>query len=430
MSNTMTVTNNPVHETYFRPLDFKIEDGRRAYVDANGTFRTAFDEQADGKHNKVAMDWRARCIPAAPLFDRVYDAAQHNIDIRTPESNVRITDALTLPDGTKFTHGGLRSLMFFAGIPVKMQDWLAIYQYLPDLARFCNESLDRRELDWADKGKPARNFMVRMRKDENGTHIVRAVLSGQYARFDNHEACAMVQNALSTMDDVLVTHGWTDHDAIRLDLLLPDSMKDDPTNQWGVGFSFANNEIGAGCFSVEPYVFRSINRTGYRWGGFSTIVSVDQRHIGRINYTKLQADVKRAINIALTEGRSMLNLLSMAQSVRINDPAVVISGLSKEAKLTQQDIELVARKYVKGQSDPRTDGTAFGIVEAIAIAASEEHGERRTALEASAGRLVAPKLTSTREDIEKYWENIESTAERKGDKDVIQSVRDILSGAK
>ena len=240
----------------------------------------------------------------------------------------------------------------------------------------------------------------------------------------------MIENALSTMDDVLVTHGWTNQDAIMLDLLLPDTMKDDPTNQWGVGFSFSNNEIGAGTFSVEPYVFRSINRTGYRWGGFSTIVNVDQRHIGKINYGKLQADVKRAIDIALTEGRSMLNLLSMAQSVRINDPALVISGLTKEAKLTQSDVELVARKYVKGQSDPRTNGTAFGVVEAIAVAASEEHGERRTALEASAGRLVAPKLTSTVADIEKHWADIESTAERKGDKDVIQSVRDILSGAK
>lgn len=429
MSATMT-TSTPVNETYFRPYDFKMTDGRRAYLDANGTFRTAFDETADAVHTKVAMDWRARCIPATSLFERVYDAAQHNVDVRTPESNVRITDTLTLPDGTGFTQGGLRGLMFFAGIPIKMQDWLMINQYLPDLARFCNESLDGRELEWAQKDKPARNFMVRMRKDEHGKHIVRAVLSGQYARFDNHEACKMVENALSTMDDVLVTHGWTDQDALKLDLLLPDTMKDDPTNQWGVGFSFSNNEIGGGTFSVEPYVFRSINRTGYRWGGFSTIVTVDQRHIGSINYDKLQRNVKRAIDIALTEGRSMLNLLSMAQSVRINDPAVVISGLTKEAKLTQSDVELVARKYVKGIGDPRTNGTAFGIVEAIAVAASEEHGERRVALEASAGRLVAPKLTSNVTDIEKHWGDIESTAERKGDKDVIQSIRDILSGAK
>ncbi len=430
MSTTMTVINNPVNETYFRPYDFTMTDGRRAYVDTHGTFRTAFDETADTTHTKVSLDWRARCIPATSLFERVYDAAQHNVDVETAESNVRITNALTLPDGTCFTHGGLRSLMFFAGIPVKMQDWLGMYEYLPDLARFCNEALDRREQDWADKGKPARKFMVRMRKDNNGKHVVRAVLSGQYARFDNHEACKMIESALPTMDDVLVTHGWTNQDAIMLDLLLPDTMKDDPTSQWGVGFSFSNNEIGGGTFSVEPYVFRSINRTGYRWGGFSTVVNVDQRHIGRINHTKLQSEVKRAIDIALTEGRSMLNLLSLAQSVRINDPALVISGLTKEAKLTSSDIELVARKYVTGQSDPRTNGTAFGIVEAIAIAASEENGERRVALEASAGRLVAPKLTSTVTDIEKHWNDIESTAARKGDKDIIQSVRDILDGVK
>lgn len=422
----VTVTQNPVHETYFRPFDFALKDNRRAYVDANGTFRTSFDETADATHTKVAMDWRARCIPAGPLFERVAEVAKSNIDIRTAESNVRITGKLTLPDGTGFTQNGLRSLMLFAGIPIKMQDWLAIYEYLPDLARFCNEALDRREVDWSAKGKPAREFMVRMRKDEAGKHVVRAVLSGQYARFDNHEACNVVENALGTLDDVLVSHGWTNHDAMMLDLLLPDAMQDDPTSQWGVGFSFANNEIGSGTFSVEPYVFRTITRSGYRWGGFTTIVNVDQRHIGRINYGKLQADVKRAIDIALTEGRSMLKIMSFAQTISINDAAVVIAGLMKEVGLTRTDAELVARKYVKGLGDKRTNGTAFGIVDAIAVAASDAHGERRIALETAAGRLVAPKLNSGLHDIERHWGDVEATAVRKCDKDTLEAIREIL----
>lgn len=425
MSN-VTVTQNPIHETYFRPFDFDLENNRRAYVDANGTFRTAFDETADSTHTKVSKDWRARCIPAGPLFERVAEVAKSNIDIRTAESNVRITGDLTLPDGTGFTQNGLRSLMLFAGIPIKMQDWLAIYEYLPDLARFCNESLDRREVDWSAKGKPAREFMVRMRKDEHGKHVVRAVLSGQYARFDNHEACNVVENALGTLDNVLVSHGWTNHDAMMLDLLLPDALQDDPTSQWGVGFSFANNEIGSGTFSVEPYVFRTLTRSGYRWGGFTTIVNVDQRHIGRINYGKLQTDVKRAIDIALTEGRSMLKVMSIAQTISINDAAVVIAGLMKEVGLTRTDAELVARKYVKGLGDKRTNGTAFGIVDAIASAASDAHGERRTAMETAAGRLVAPNLNSGLHDIEKHWSGVEATAVRKCDKDTLEAIREIL----
>lgn len=421
-------TQNPVNETYFKPYEFKIQNGLRAYVDANGTFRTALDEVADSTHPKVALTWRNICIPAALLFDSVLAASKCNVDIRTAESNVRLGEDLTLPDGTPFTINGLRSLMLFAGIPVKMQDWLSVYQYLPDLARFCNESLDRREIEWADKKKPARDFMVRMRKDGDGKHIVRAVLSSQYARFDNHQACEVVQDALGSLEDVLVSHGWTNQDAMMLDLILPDEMKDDPSSQWGVGFSFANNEIGSGSFSVEPYVFRTISRAGYRWGGFSTVVSVDQRHSGRIDYTRLRTDVKRAIDVALTEGRSMLKLLSMAQTVRIDDPAVVISGLIKEAGLTRQDVEQVAREYVKGQSDPKMNGTAFGIVESIAVTAGASHGDRRISLEGAAGRLVAPKLTSNIEALEKHWGDIESTAGRKGDKDTIQTVRDILDG--
>jgi len=431
ISDNTVVTSNAVTDTYFRPYDFQITDGARAYVDANGTFRTVFDEEADSKHSKVSAEWRQRCIPAADLFARVYSAAEHNLDIKTPESNVRITDKLTLPDGTGFTHNGLRSLMFFADIPVKMQDWLLMYeQYVPDLARYCNESLDRREIAWAERDKEPRSFLVRMRKQEDGKHIVRAVLSDKYARFDNHEACCMIENAIGNMDDVLVSHGWTNYDSIMMDLLLPDALKDAPSSQWGVGFSFSNNEVGSGTFSVEPYVFRTITRRGYRWGGFSTIINVNQRHIGNINYSKLEKDVKRAIDIALTEGRSMLNILSMAQMVQVNDPAVVIAGLVNEAKMNRGDAELVARQYVKNQYDVQCDKTAFGIVEAISATASESHGERRTALESTAGRIVAPNLKASFEDIEKHWQNIESTAVRRVDEDTVQNIRDIISGAK
>lgn len=429
--SSVTITSNPITDTYFRPYDFQITDGIRAYVDANGTFRTVFDEEADSKHSTVASDWKQRCIPASDLFARVYSAAEHNLDIKTPESNVRITDGLTLPDGTEFTPNGLRSLMFFADIPVKMQDWLLMFQeYVPDLARYCNESLDRREIAWSERDKDPRSFLVRMRKNEAGKHVVRAVLSDKYARFDNHEACCMIEKAVGCMDDVLVSHGWTNHDGIMMDLLLPDYLKDAPSSQWGVGFSFSNNEVGSGTFSVEPYVYRTITRRGYRWGGFSTIINVNQRHIGSINYAKLEKDVKRAIDIALTEGRSMLNVLNLAQTIKIDDPATVIAGLVNEAKMNRGDVEVVARQYVKYQNDPRNDSTAFGIVEAIAATAGESHGERRTALESVAGRLVTPKLDASMEEIEKHWKNIESTATRRNDAETLQNIRDILSGTK
>lgn len=428
MSTTSTLA--PVNQTYFQPYNFNITDGRKAYVDPNGTFRTAFDEVADSTHTKVAQDWRMQCIPAEELFNRITEASKFNVDVRTAESNVRLSDSLTLPDGTTFTLSGLRSLMLFAGIPIKMQDWLVMFEYRNDLSRFCNEALDRREIEWADKGRDARDFMVRMRKDENGKNIVRAVLSSKYARFDNHQACAVVSEALGNLDDVLVSHGWTNQDSMMLDLILPDDRKDDPTNQWGVGFSFSNNEIGSGSFTLEPYVFRSMSRAGYRWGGFSTIVSVDQRHSGTIDYSRLATDVKRAINVALTEGRCMLNLLSLAQTVRISDPALVIAGLMTEAKLTRQDVEQVAHQFLAGQSDPLTADTAFGVVESIAITASKSNGERRTILESAAGKLVAPKLTSGVAEMGTHWLNIEQTAGRKADKDTVLTVRQILAGTK
>jgi hypothetical protein len=426
----MTITQNPIAETYFRPFDFKIEDGRRAYVDANGNFRTAFDEQSDEVHSKVAQDWKTRCIPASLLFERVNEFAKSNLDVSTPESNVRITNNLTLPDGTTFTVSGLRGLMFFAGIPVKMQDWLVIQGYATDLSRFCNESLDRREIEWAERGKSERNFMVRMRKYEDGSKVVRAVLSDKYGRFDNHEACGMIENALGSLDNVLVARGFTNQDSLMLDLVLPDEMQDNPHSQWGVGVSFGNNEIGEGTFSVEPYVFRTISRAGYRWGGFSTLVTVSQRHMGKINHTALQANVKKSIDIALTEGRSMLTILDLSQSIKISDPAVVLAGLVKEAKLVQNDIEIIARKYLLGLNDSRTDGTAFGIVEAIALAATEFHGERRVEIESVAGRLIAPSLKSNLQDIANHWSNIESTASRRHDADTLQSVLEILRGEK
>jgi hypothetical protein len=322
---------------------------------------------------------------------------------------------------------GMRTLMGFAGIPTKMQDWLITNEYMPDLARFCNESLDKREIEWADAGKTPREFMLRFIKDD-GKNIVRAVLSSQYGRFDNHQACSVVERALKELKDVLVSHAWTNQDAISIDLILPDEMQDLPDGRWGVGFSFQNNEIGSGSFKLEPYLFRTITGTGIRWGVYTSVITVQQRHSGELNEATIMKDVERAIMAALTEGRSMLSVVSAAQRVKLKSPASVIANLGRETGMTKSDVVEVAEKYAAGKKEPFLNGTAFGVVQAISETARSASGDRRVSLENAAGTILNQGLDAAK--VDSHWASLEASATRRQDKDLLKAVEDILEGKK
>lgn len=419
------------NETFFKARDqFSLLDGRKAYVDESGTYRTALGEEATATHGSVAAEWLRSCIPAADLFAHVDKLSETKTDIRTAESNVRLDSELCLAGGTSMTLYGMRTLMGFAGIPTKMQDWLIQNGYPSDLARFANESLDRREIEWAEGGKSPRaprDFMLRLVK-EDGKSVVRAVLSSQYARFDNHQACAVVENALGGLVDVLVSHAWTNTDAISIDLLLPDEMQDLPDGRWGVGFSFQNNEIGSGSFKLEPYLFRTISKTGLRWGLYSSVIKVQQRHSGELDEQAILEDVKRAIMVALTEGRSMISVVGAAQRVKLKSAAAVIAALGRETSMTKSDVLEVAESYARGAKDPFLKDTAFGVVHAISDVAREAAGERRIMLENAAGTMVNSSLDPNK--VEAHWESIESSATRRQDKELLEQVEGILGGTK
>lgn len=424
-----TAEQHAPNETFFKAQgEFSLTDGRKAFVDDSGTYRTALGEEASSTHGNVSAAWLLSCIPAADIFAHVDKLAETKHDIKTAESNVRLDSELRLPGGTPMTLYGMRTLMTFAGIPTKMQDWLIVNDYQADLARFANESLDRREIEWAEGGKTPReprDFMLRFVK-EDGKNVVRAVLSSQYARFDNHQACHVVGAALKDLTDVLVSHAWTNQDAVSIDLLLPDEMQDLPDGRWGVGFSFQNNEIGSGSFKLEPYLFRTVTKTGLRWGLYSSVIKVQQRHSGELDENAILADVERAIAVALTEGRSMMSVVGAAQRVKLKNTAAVISALGRETGMTKTDVLAVAKSYARAARDPFLKDTAFGVVHAISDAAREESGERRTMLENAAGTMVNGSLDETKVDA--HWASIESAATRRQDKELLAQVEEILGG--
>ena len=114
----------------------------------------------------------------------------------------------------------VNALRMFTDIPSSMINFLKEREYNDDMVKYVNAELDRRETEWNNKGKEKRSFNVRVRHDDEGNNVIRAIVSERYGVIDNHEAMQMVVNALPSLNDALASHLFNDGDDIFGNILL------------------------------------------------------------------------------------------------------------------------------------------------------------------------------------------------------------------
>ena len=241
-------------------------EGAVAKQDANGNWVNAIGLQSSASHRHVAKQWQAKCTPLADFIETVKSQSTNKVDVVKPESEIRLKDVDTLVDGTPLTDSGMNSLRVFADMPSSIISFLKEREYNDDLVKYMNAELDRRETLWNNKGKEKRTFNVRIRHDDEGNNVVRAIVSERYGVIDNHEAMEMVANALPSLTDALASHLFNDSDDIYGNILLPDYMKSEPDSDYGVGIAFKNSEIRNSTFKISPFLFRAICLNGMIWG--------------------------------------------------------------------------------------------------------------------------------------------------------------------
>jgi hypothetical protein len=288
--------------------------------------------------------------------------------------------------------------------------------YDDDLTRFVNSELNLRERQWHDDGKESREFRIRVRQDEDGTNLVRAVVSGRYGVIDNHEAMEMIANALPSMKDALASHISNDGDDIFGNVLLPDYMKSEPDSDYGVGIAFRNSEIKNSTFKVSPFLFRAICLNGMIWGKQESKDAnsrINQKHLGNINRAELQEQVTLAVKVALTQGNDLLTLLGYSKHVKVEKPLQVIAQLSINEGLTIEQGRAWHKGYLESLNEANGqlhDRSAFGVINGLTRSAQEYKGAMRENMETIASKILSPAIDADLQSISKRWGRITDNA--------------------
>ena len=281
--------------------------------------------------------------------------------------------------------------------------------YGDHMVTFVNDELSRRETEWNNKGKDAREFRVRTRHDDDGNTVARAVVSERYGVIDNAQAMEILINALpssSDLKDILASHVFNDGDDMFGNLLLPDMMKSEPDSDYGVGIAFRNSEIRNATFKVSPFLFRAICLNGMIWGRQNSEIKVNQRHMGKIDLNELQTQVTRAVAVALTQGNDLLTLLGHSKQVEVKNVEQTIAQLSRDNKLTIMQGKLWHKGYLDSLHETaghQHDKTAFGIVNGLTRSAQEYTGSTREQMETLASSILSPAIDSDLQAISKRW---------------------------
>ena len=388
---------------------FQVREGSTAKQDDNGNWFNAIGLQSTETHRNVAKVWQDKCLSLETFYDALKKQAEGKVDVEKPESAIRLQDATTLIDGTPLTKGGINSLRQFTDIPSSMITFMQERGYDNELVKFVNDELSRREAEWNNKGKDAREFRVRTRKDDDGNQVARAIVSERYGVIDNLEAMEMIIDSLpskSALKEALASHLFNDGDDMYGNLLIPDNMKSEPDSDYGVGIAFRNSEIRNATFKVSPFLFRAICLNGMIWGRQDSSIKVNQRHMGKIDRAELSEQVRRAITVALTQGNDLLTLMGHAKQVEVNNVGNTIAQLARDNKLTGLQGKLWHKGYIDSLQESSGhvhENTAFGIVNGLTRSAKEYNGSTREQLETVASAILAPAIDADLQAISKRW---------------------------
>lgn len=417
------IKNQP-NQSVFQPVaSLQVREGATATQDANGNWVNAIGLQSTASHRHVAKVWQDKCTPFADFVADVNEQSKFKRDVVKPESEIRLKDIETLVDGMPINDAGLNSMRTLIGMPSSVLSYLTDNGYDDIASKLLNEGMDKRAESWEFSGKKPRDARVRVRHDDNGNDVIRAIVSERYGVIDNHEALEMIVNSLPSLTDALASHITHDGDDMFGNVLLPDHMKSEPDSDYGVGISFRNSEIRNATFKVSPFLFRAICLNGMIWGRQDSTIQINQRHMGKINTQELQEQVRTAIAVALTQGNDMLTLLGYSKQVKVNNVLPVIAQLARDNKMTMEQGKAWHKGYLETLQETKGDiaeNSVFGIVNGLTRSAQSYSGSIREQIETTASMILAPSIDSDLQTISKRWGQLSDRADSLKQETVMQ----------
>jgi hypothetical protein len=429
--------------------------GGTAGRDENGTYYNALGLESTETMQHVSVIWQRQCIPLGEFAADIHEQAKHKRDIRLQAPDLRLTDNLTLADGTGFTLTGLKSMpreSMKQGVIDYLAEDLAGYGDVSeedtararrDLAHYLNlelahksgerdatlqarmekkqaqldagglpksrvDTLKAEITDLSRRIEESKGFLVRTRRDDGGNQVVRYIASDRYGVIDNTDVMRIIAESLpGGWGDSLASHAWNDGDSMLGNVLLPDYLKNRPDSEYGVGFAFKNSEIGRCRFEIQPFLFRAICLNGCIWGRSDSVIGVDKKHLGEIKIEEIAADVRKAIQVALAEGEQVLELFDKSKEVTVTNQPALVAALARENKLTIPQ----GRAWLAAIAEEPGD-TVFHTVQGLTLAAQGFAGDARRTMEEVAGLIVAPSLTADIDAIAAQWVKFAAMGDR------------------
>ena len=413
-------------------------DAKASLVD--GVQRNALGLESSATHKHVAKVWQETCVPWNDFSEMIKVQAVGKEDRKEDISKLSVTDELTLPDGMEFTEHGLSSLVAkFTNYP---PGHLKYHSDFPednaDVARYINRELDIRRASMKEKQDKKitskfagveKQVLIRMRPDPaTGRDLVcRAVCSDLYGVYGNDELVTMIGDAMTQtpnggkMNDALVSHLYSDLDRMHGNILFPDSMKEYPDSDYGVGMYFSNSEIATDTLKVSPFLFRAICLNGCIWGRSDASFTLNKRHLGAMNREDIASYILNACTLGLSEGRSFMTQMEYSKEAPIGRPFIprVITYLSKANKLSIAESRAWYSAFL---IEPEWEN-AFGVVNALTRAANGYKGDAQRFLQTLGADILTPSLTADVDAVKAKWSKVLSRSKDMSEKEVEKCTR-------
>jgi hypothetical protein len=383
----------------------------------NGQWVNAIGLASTETHRHVAKVWQDKCASLANTLQEIRTQHEGKFDKTASDSSLRLATVDSLIDGSRISKSGLESIRSYTTVPSTMIDYLIENNFEADVPRYINDAMDKRENK--RKNQENRTMLLRFRTDEEGEYI-RSVCSEKYGVLDNIDAFEFIADALPNgLSDALTSHFQNDGDDIAGNILLPDYMKEQPDSMYGVGINFSNSEIRNGSFKISPFLFRAICLNGMIWGRRNSEISINQRHLGKIDKDHVKEQVRQAVVLALSEGNDILTLMNLSQGVKVKNVSQVIAKVSRDNKLTIEQGRAWSQGYLdtlKEDSGHLSHESAFGIVNGLTRGAQSFTGALREQMETTASMILAPSIDADLKAIQKRWGTISGSASTLEDK--------------
>ena len=378
------------------------------------TFSTLERDNLQAQYTHVNEGWNT--IPVTTFRNMLADVASEDLtktDHRIARQELHLDEHLRL-NGVPLTNHALNQYAAMTKTPSGVLALRGIGQ-TARLSDVLNEQM-------AKAGSKQDPCVVRMRKDNQGEPVVRAVFGRVPVFFDAVNALELMADVVGErIDGAILPRVNTDKDVYAIKMFLPDSIIGGRDTKYGRGLAININEVGGGT-SLAAFTFDQACLNGM-------IAMQEQLKLkitlsnGAIDYVETGKDLQRGMDVLAAAGDDLLAQMGYAYDIAVEQPEKVIAHLVKEHRLTDEEGKCWFTGYVEETAGQlcRPKRTAYSVVnglnKGVQLLADPR---RRDELEGLTARVLSPVRKASEEEMRAYWDGISKKASKLEEADYLK----------